>query len=301
MLTNDVCRHFPDLGAVRIPDLPHHEHVVGGNQVNGYALVSDAMNVILWVGWKLEINNKWNLLHVDTAGEHVGGDQDARGGAGTELFHDDIALGRRHVSVHDQDSKAACGKLVGNFVGQPLYRSPSIAEDDRLCVGDGLIEIEEAVNLQAFCFDSKVELLDIEGELILLDQDAHSSGQENNLGAGALREQLEYVVNVHEHLDTVGAESSALDHIMDTARCANDQRWSVLKSLHIVYCTGTTNAGIALDVTDCNNDLLNLLCKLTEGGGLAGTRLRLPNKVHVAGMQTVVRNHTCKLHEEARS
>lgn len=92
---------------------------------------------------------------------------------------------------------------------------------------------------------------------------------------------------------------------MDTARGTDDDLRAVLEGLHVVTNAGATNAGVALDVhevTDGNDDLLDLLSKLTgggedqslarldvgvdllqdgdrEGGGLAGTRLGLGNDI----------------------
>ena len=92
---------------------------------------------------------------------------------------------------------------------------------------------------------------------------------------------------------------------MDTTRSTNNDLWSILKSFHIVTNAGTTNAGMALNVheiTNSNNNLLDLLGKLTsggedqsltllkirvdllkdgdrEGGSLAGSRLSLSNNI----------------------
>jgi hypothetical protein len=96
-----------------------------------------------------------------------------------------------------------------------------------------------------------------------------------------------------------------LDHIVNTAWGTNDNLGTFLKSLHIITNAGSTNAGVALDVhevTNGNNDLLNLLSQLTgwgkdqcltlldvwvelledgdgECGSLSGTRLSLGNNV----------------------
>lgn len=92
---------------------------------------------------------------------------------------------------------------------------------------------------------------------------------------------------------------------MDTTRRTDNDLGAVLQSLHVVTNAGTANAGVALnvhEVTDGNNDLLNLLSKLTgggedqslallqagvdllkngdgESGSLAGTRLGLRNDI----------------------
>ena len=79
----------------------------------------------------------------------------------------------------------------------------------------------------------------------------------------------------NEHLHGVGLEESALDHVMDTARSSNNDLRTLLKSLHVITNTSTTNACVALnihEISNGNNDLLNLLGKLTgwcENEGLA--------------------------------
>lgn len=45
------------------------------------------------------VNDKGNLLNVDSSGEEVGGDEDSRG-SGSELLHDDLSLSLLHVSVY---------------------------------------------------------------------------------------------------------------------------------------------------------------------------------------------------------
>ena len=53
---------------------------------------------------------------------------------------------------------------------------------------------------------------------------------------------------------------------MDTTWGTDDDLRTLLESLHVVTDAGTTNAGMALnvhEVTDGNNDLLDLLSQLT--------------------------------------
>ena len=92
---------------------------------------------------------------------------------------------------------------------------------------------------------------------------------------------------------------------MDTAGGTDNDLGAVLEGLHVVTDAGATNAGVALDlheVADGNNDLLDLLSKLTggsedeglasldvgvkllengdgEGSGLASTGLGLGNDI----------------------
>jgi hypothetical protein len=94
-----------------------------------------------------------------------------------------------------------------------------------------------------------------------------------------------------------------------------------LESLHVFSNVGPTDAGVALDVhevTDCDNDFLDLLSKLTsrgedeslarleagvdllearnrEGGGLAGTRLGLRNDIGSLEELTLVYMGLCRL------
>lgn len=73
----------------------------------------------------------------------------------------------------------------------------------------------------------------------------------------------------NEHLHAVGLEETTLNHVVDTAGGTDDDLGAVLEGLHVITDGGTTNAGVALDVhevTDGDNDLLNLLGKLASGG-----------------------------------
>lgn len=109
----------------------------------------------------------------------------------------------------------------------------------------------------------------------------------------------------NEHLHAIGLEEAALDHVVDTARSADNDLGTILQGLHVVTDAGAANAGVALDVHEVANgdhDLLNLLGQLTggredkglallqvgvdllqdrdgEGSGLAGTRLGLGNDI----------------------
>lgn len=92
---------------------------------------------------------------------------------------------------------------------------------------------------------------------------------------------------------------------MDTAGGADNDLGAVLEGLHVITDAGAANAGVALnvhEVTDSDDDLLDLLGQLTggsenqglallqagvdllqhrdgEGGSLSGTRLGLSDNV----------------------
>ena len=114
-----------------------------------------------------------------------------------------------------------------------------------------LVEINEGVELPVLLVDGDVELLDtLEGELVALDEDAdgvthellgdledlsgHGGGEQDDLDSlGKEPEDLvdlvleppgEHLVSLVEdkHLDVVGLEGAAVDHVKHTAGRAND-------------------------------------------------------------------------------
>lgn len=111
-----------------------------------------------------------------------------------------------------------------------------------------------------------------------------------------------------EHLDGVGAEGLALDHVEYAAWGADDNVDAGLKGGHALADRGAADGSVALDVevvTEGEDDLLNLLSQLAgggkdeglallsgvvdglknragKGGGLAGAGLGLSNHVAVA-------------------
>jgi hypothetical protein len=291
--------HLLDLCAVELLNLAHHADIVSGDEVDGHTLTSetstttDTMDVVLTVGGKVVVDDEGNLLDVDTTGEEVSGDEDT-GRSRAELLHDNITLGLVHVTVHGGDGEVTSSELVGEPVDLPA----GVAEDDSLGNGDGLVQVGESVELPILLLNGNVELLDtFEGKLILLDEDTdgvthelggdledvlgHGGGEEDDLGG--LGQELEDVVDLlsetagqhlvglveNEHLHVVGLQDTALDHVLDTAGSADDDVGAVLEGLHVITDAGTANAGVALDVhevTDGDNDLLDLLGKLAGGG-----------------------------------
>lgn len=103
----------------------------------------------------------------------------------------------------------------------------------------------------------------------------------------------------------VGLQDTALDHVVNTAGGTDNDLGTIPESGHVLTDVGTTNAGMALnahEVTDGDNNLLDLLSQLTggskderlarlqvgvdllkssdgESGGLAGARLGLSNDI----------------------
>ena len=294
----DVEGHLLDLGVVELFNFTHHGDVLLGDEVDGHTLTTettttaDTVDVVLLVGGEVIVDDERDLLHVDTTGQEVGGDEDA-GGSRAELAHNDIALGLVHVTVHARDGEIARLELVG----EEVHLSAGVAEDDRLGDGERLVQVAQRVELVLLLVDGDVELLDtFKGELVALNENAdgvahealgdlehvggHGGREQHNLNAA--REELEDVIDLvgetarehlvslieHEHLEVLRAESAAVDHVLDTAGRADDNVSAALKLLHVLADAGATNAGVALNVhvvRKGNDDLLDLLGQLARG------------------------------------
>ena len=119
------------------------------------------MNVVLAVAWQVVVDVKRDLLHVDTAGKQVGGDEHT-GGTRAELAHNHIAASLVHVAVHRRDREV----LLPHLLCQPLDIAAGVAEDDclhsctskrlnscfhsresNLCDDQRLVEVAEGVEL----------------------------------------------------------------------------------------------------------------------------------------------------------
>ena len=287
-------------------NLPHHLDVVLGDKVDGDTLTTettattDAVDVVLLGGGQVVVDDQRHLLDVDTTCEQVGGDEDT-GRAGSELLHDDLALALVHLAVHGRDGELALVQLLG----EPVDLAAGRAEDDSLGDGDGLVQVAQGVELPLLLLDGNVELADtLEGELVTLDEDTdgvahellgdfehvggHGGGEEDDLGVGG--EELEDIVDrvfetgrehlvglvETEHLDGVGAESTAVDHVEHTTGGADDDVGAFLELGHVLADGGAADTGMALDVevvAEGNDDLLDLLSELT--GGRENERLGL--------------------------
>ena len=160
-LTSNVHWHLFNLSAVELLDFPHHPHVILSDEIDSDAFPSEtttatnAMNVVFTVSWKIVVDDERDLLHVDPTSQKIGGNQHT-GRTRTELLHDDISLSLFHVTVHGRDSEITGGELVG----EPVYLSSGVAEDDCLRDSDSLVEIGQSIQLPVFFLDSNVKLLD---------------------------------------------------------------------------------------------------------------------------------------------
>mmetsp|Transcript_70660 Transcript_70660/g.140053 ORF Transcript_70660/g.140053 Transcript_70660/m.140053 type:complete len:208 (-) Transcript_70660:645-1268(-) len=180
----DVHGHLLDLGVVKLLDLTEGAHVLGGEEVDGNSLTAeaaaatDAVDVVLAVGREVVVDDQRDLLHVNAARKHVGGDEHTRA-ARAELAHDELTLLLVEVGMDGGDGEI----LLVHLLGQPLNLAARVDEDHRLGDGERLVQIAHRVELPLLALDHHVKLLDtIKSELITLHQDAdrvtHELGRE---------------------------------------------------------------------------------------------------------------------------
>merc|ERR1711939_535801 len=154
----NVHRHLLNLGAVELLDFAHHADIISRDEVDSNALAAetttaaDAVDVVLAVGRQIIVDDQGDLLNVDATSQKIGGDQDTRR-TRTELLHDDITLSLLHVTVHGRDGEVTSSQLVG----EPVDLSASVAEDDSLGDGDGLVQIGKGIELPLLLLHRNVE------------------------------------------------------------------------------------------------------------------------------------------------
>mmetsp|Transcript_9826 Transcript_9826/g.21860 ORF Transcript_9826/g.21860 Transcript_9826/m.21860 type:complete len:325 (-) Transcript_9826:163-1137(-) len=250
------------------------------------------MDVVLTVGGQVKVNHKRNLLHINTTGQKIGGDENA-GRSRTELTHDDITFTLVHISMHARDGEVTLLHLLL----QPIDLATGVAVDNGLGDGESLVQITKSVELPLLPLHSNVELLDtLKGQLILLDEDpdriphetlsdlqhiqGHGSREKAHLHR--FRKELKNIINLileptRKHLisliqkelpDAIQPQSPPVNHIINTPRSSNHNMHSSLKSTNVITDGGTSDAGMDLEfhvVSEGNNDLLDLLGELTSG------------------------------------
>jgi len=121
------------------------------------------VDVVLAVGGEVEVDDKGDLLDVDTTGEEIGGDEDATAST-AEFAHDDVTLPLVHISVHAGDGEVT----LLHVLLQPVDLAASVAVDNGLGDGECLVEIAKGVELPLLALDSNVKLFDtLKSEFVL--------------------------------------------------------------------------------------------------------------------------------------
>ena len=104
-LTSNVHGHFFDLSAVELFNFAHHAHIISRDKIDSNTFSSktpsatDAVNVVLAIGWEIVVDDQRDLLNINATSEQVSRDQDT-GRARSEFSHDDVSLALLHVAVH---------------------------------------------------------------------------------------------------------------------------------------------------------------------------------------------------------
>jgi len=79
--------------------------VIWGDKVNCHTLSSkstgstNSVNVVFLLEGQLVVDNKADLLDIDTSGKEISGDEHSSGTC-SELFHDGISLDLVHLTMH---------------------------------------------------------------------------------------------------------------------------------------------------------------------------------------------------------
>jgi len=230
-----VSRHLLNLSVVELLEFAEGADILLGNEVDGNTLAteatrtSDSVDVVLEVTGQIVVDDEGHLLHINTTGKKIGGDQNSAG-TSTELVQDDVTLLLANISVSGGDGVVSGSHLVGEVVDL----AASVAEDNGLSDVQGIVQVAKSVQFPLLTVYGDVELLDtFEGELISLDEDAngavhetlsdlksllgHGGGEKSNLSAWG--QSLEDVIDLiletagkhfislveHEHLDEVGS------------------------------------------------------------------------------------------------
>lgn len=109
------------------------------------------MDVVLLGSGEIVVDDKRDLLDIDTSGKQVGGNEDSRR-TRSELLHDDLSLSLVHVTVHGGDGELSLVELGG----EPVDLSSGRAEDDGLGNGDSLVQVAQGVELPVLLLDGDV-------------------------------------------------------------------------------------------------------------------------------------------------
>jgi len=307
----DIKRHFDNFSVVVLFDFLQELVISGGNEVNGNTLStesttsSDSVDVLFLGKRKIVIDNKGNLLNIDTSGEQIGGDEDS-GSTSSEFSHDQISLVLIHITVHAGDGEVLFLELFGKFIDSLLL----VAVHDTLLDIDVVVEFDESIEFPFFLVDGDVELLDtVQGEFFVLDQDGggvshevlgegedfrgHGGGEQGNLDITG--DELEDVLNLfletssehfigfiqNEELKMFSLEETSLEHIVDSTGSTDDNLDTFLESLSFIHNVGTTSTDVNRDLevfTEAHDDSLDLLGKFSSGGedeGLASGSFRV--------------------------
>ena len=125
------------------------------------------MDVVCNVARKIVVDHNGDLLHINTTGNQIGGNQNACCTM-SEVLHAVVALKRCHLAVQHRHTEITLLHLLA----QALSRYARVAEDDGLGQTQQLEQIAQHVNLEGFLLAIHMELVDgLQWNLLWWEQD----------------------------------------------------------------------------------------------------------------------------------
>ena len=221
------------------------------------------MDIIFAILGEVEIEHDFQIIHVDAARGHVGGDEEFDG-AFAEAVEDAFTHGLGHVSVEFVGGVPAGQQLFGEFVGHHFRaaENQSVAE---------IIEVDEAG--QYFDFRAAVDLVitlfdrwggqrwgfDFDEPRFLaeafdepFDANGHGGREEYRLAtfAGGGEDALDFIAEAHvqhavgfvedDHFDLVEEQGAAFEQVNDASGRADDDLGAFFQSADLAVIALTS-------------------------------------------------------------
>lgn len=284
--------HLVNLSVEMVLDLLDELGVLGQHEVDSGTLstvttsTTNSVDVVLLLEGQLVVDDQTDLLHIDTSGKQISGDEHTDR-AGTELLHHNVSLELVHLTVHDRDGEI----VLSHGLLELLNTLLGVTVDEGLVDVQVGVQVEQNVHLPLLLLDSDVVLVNtFEGELLVLDKNlcglthevlghaedlwGQSGREESDLDIAG--QELENVLDLvfettgqhliglieDEKLQVLSLEEASLHHVVNTAGGAdNDVGATALELLDVVLDDSASDASLDLDVhvlTDGVNDVSNL-------------------------------------------
>ena len=263
-----------------ILDLLEEAGVLRQHEVDGRSLTTettstaDSVDIVLLLHWELVVDDKTDLLDINTSCEQVSGDKDTDGTT-SELLHHDFTLLLVHLSVHGGHDEV----LISHRSLQLVHPALSVAVDDCLLDVKVRVQVQQHVNLPLVLLDSDIVLVNtVECESLLLHKNLCRGSHKvlckfQDLGGKCGREEanldvsgqeLENVLNLglktarqhfisfieDEELEVVCLEEASSNHVVDTARGADNDVLSLLEDADVFSDDSATDASVDLDAQE---------------------------------------------------
>jgi hypothetical protein len=241
---------------------------------------SNSVNVGLFLLRKVVVDDKGDLLDVNSSGEEVSGDENSSS-TSSELSNDHFSVDLFHLFVNGGHSEF----LLFEYFGEVIDFLGCVAIDDGLINFEVDVEVHEDFNLPFLLLKGHVVLLDtVKGELFLFDQNSdwisheilrdledflrHGCREESNLDVSGKEHQdlldldikiLDEVICLVEDKDSqvVSLEEALLHHVLDSSWSSHHNMHSAIELEDVVLESGSSSASVNLDPRVLSNSLYN--------------------------------------------